>query len=69
MEGLSSLLSGQVNEKNLSLGIKVAKGMWRNQDQASREPMTSVRDQIAHRPSLVIEVEISDVTDLAVRGA
>ena len=65
---LFDLLPGEINEKHLSLRIKMAKRMRRNQHQATAEPSTSVSDHIAHGPIFIVEVEVSDVPNLAVGG-
>jgi hypothetical protein len=38
----------------------------RNQDLAAGEPATGMGDHIAHRPIFIVEIDISDVPDLAV---
>ena len=69
MDGLLfDLLSSEVNEEHLSFRIKVTECMRRDEHQATGEPSTGVGDQIAHGPIFIVEVEVSDVPNLAVGG-
>ena len=65
---LFDLLPGEINEKHFSIRIKMAKRMWRYQDLAIGKPSARVSYQIAYGPILIVEVEVSDVPNLAVGG-
>src|SRR2546423_13760985 len=65
---LFDLLPGEINEKHLSIGIKMAKRMRRNQHLAPAQPSAGIGNKIANGPSFIVEVKISDLTDLAVGG-
>src|ERR1044071_5157114 len=65
---LFDLLLVQVNEKHLSLRIKTTQRVRRNQHLAVGQPSTGVGDQIANGPGFVVEVEVSDVPNLAIGG-
>ena len=66
---LFNLLPREINEKHLSLRIKTTQCMRGNQYQATAEPSTGVSDEIAYGPVFVVEVEISDVPNLAISGS
>jgi hypothetical protein len=63
---LFNLLPRKVDEKHLSIRVKVAECMWRDQYLSTREPSARIGDQIANNPIFVVEVEVSDVPNLAV---
>jgi hypothetical protein len=65
---LFNLLPREINEKHLSLRIKMAKRMRRDQHLAPAQPSAGIGHQIANGPGFIVEVKVSDVTDLAVGG-
>ena len=63
------LRPGERDVDGVVLPVDPAHGDRRDQDAPSREPVGRVHHEVADRPRLIVEVELLDVTDVAVGGA
>jgi hypothetical protein len=65
---LLDLAAAQLDRKTPPLPVRPVEKRRRDQDLASRQPVTRIGDHIADRPAGVVEQKIAATTDLAVSG-
>ena len=64
-----NLLAGQLHEHGFAGRIDAAECVRRKQHLPPRQPVARIRDDITHRPSMIVKIKIFHLPDVAIRRA